>query len=417
MHYRNEIHNTIWLAIFQALNYLIPLLLWPYLMKMLGAEQFGFFSFGFSMAQYLIILVDFGFNLSATKEIALAHDDQQQINRIFTSTLCAKLILLGLSLLILLVVGFIPAYSAYREVMLVMYIMTIGCTFFFVWLFQGLGDIKVVSIINGVMKLAVLPLIFWLVRSPEDMLLAALLQSMSYLLTAVLVVIVIRQRRYASLCRIRLKDIYESFRQSLPLFLSTAASSVYTMLFVVIMAYYVSPEEVGRYSASDKLVRCLTVMLWVPLCQAFFPKVSAIGKDDIDKGRDIVKKIMWMVCVGSLLLGAMIYFAAEPLCELLGKGYAGMGELTHLMALLPLLISSGGVLGQLGIIGLGDETSKLSYRNIYLVAAVLSLCLVFPLTIRMSAVGTAIAMVVTEGFVAVAMVVLYRKTMKRLQMA
>ena len=417
LNYKKEIGDTAWITALQVLNYLIPLIVWPYLMKVLGAEQFGFFSFGFAVAQYLIIIVDFGFNLSATKQIALAKNNPQEINRIFTATLCAKAGLLAVSFLILVVISLIPCYVIYRPVMLIMFLMTVSCTFFFVWLFQGLGKIRKISIINGLSKIAILPFVFLFVKSPQDMLLAAVLQSCGYLLTAIVVVIYIHHHHYASFCKIKTSDVREMLRQSTPLFVSTAASSVYTMLFIVIIAWFVTPDEVGKYSAADKLMRYSTVILWVPLSQAFFPLISALSKDDFAKGRKIVRKLVIIVACGALLLGGVLFFAAEPLCTLLGKGYSGMHLITRIMSVLPLFIATGGIIGQLGIVALGDEKSKTMYRNIYIAAACLSVCLVIPLTNCFSSVGASIAAVVTECFVCISMIALYLSSVRKVQTA
>lgn len=63
---RNMMQDTMWVTVLQGLNYLIPLFVWPYIMAVLGAEGFGIVGFSLQLMQFMMIVVDFGFNLSAT---------------------------------------------------------------------------------------------------------------------------------------------------------------------------------------------------------------------------------------------------------------------------------------------------------------------------------------------------------------
>lgn len=83
MRYKKEFWDTIYLVALQGLNYVAPLIVYPYLMIVLGAEKFGYIGFSLAIIQYLMLIVDFGFNLSATKRIAIAQNNQSELNNIF----------------------------------------------------------------------------------------------------------------------------------------------------------------------------------------------------------------------------------------------------------------------------------------------------------------------------------------------
>jgi len=100
--HKKEILDTLYLLALQGVNYVFPLLVFPYLMVTLGAEKFGFIGFSFSVIQYLMLIVDFGFNLSATKRVALNIGNKEKLEQIVSSTLFAKLGLMLLSFFILL---------------------------------------------------------------------------------------------------------------------------------------------------------------------------------------------------------------------------------------------------------------------------------------------------------------------------
>ena len=403
MRLSKEAKDTIWLIGLQGVNYLAPLLVWPYLMIVLGAEQFGIFSFGIALAQYLIILVDFGFNLTATKQIALSQGNTEETNRLFTSTLVAKIALLLLSALVVLLVSVLPMYSSYRTVVWITWLMVFGNTFSLLWLFQGAGKIRLATIINSVLKLLILPLTFVFVKMPADIYIAAWIQVAVFIATAITMMTLTRILNLAKITAIHWTDVREQFRNSWSIFLSNAATSTYTALFIVILAYFVSSDEVGRYAAVEKIMRCACYLIWVPLAQAYFPRVSRLGKENRSEGKRLVRRLTIIMMVSLGALGMLLAVGVEPLTALLGKDYEGIGRIALVMAVVPLLVGIGGVQGQMGLIALGGEKEKSVFRNIYLMAGVLSLISVLFLSYLWGAIGAAVALVITEGFVGAAM--------------
>ncbi len=365
-------------------------------MMTLGAEKFGYIGFALAVNQYLMLLVDFGFNFTATKKIALAKGDKNQISHHFTTTLWAKIILMLLGFLLLIFVALIPQFAVYRTTMVILFAMVISNVFTFTWLFQGLGKIRIISIISCITKLAILPLTFVLVRQPNDYLLAVNIQASVYLATAFIATIFIATKGYVRFVKIRWISIFSELKESFPLFISQAASSIYVMLFVVILAYFTTPDEVGRYTAAEKIMRIACFTFFAPITQAFFPLVSKMSAQNRTEGFILTKKLLVFTTLLMTIVFVGLFFFTEPIFTLFGKDYTGIGIIAKILAIVPLFISFGGICSQLGLIALGNERTKYLYRNVYIVAAILSLVLVFVLVPLWHAVGAAWALLITE---------------------
>ena len=88
------------LSVLQIANYLIPLLVLPVVSRVLGATLFGSVGYAQNIVTYLTLLVNFGFEYSATRQIALAGDDAEKKRHIFWSVLTVKSGLLVLSFVV-----------------------------------------------------------------------------------------------------------------------------------------------------------------------------------------------------------------------------------------------------------------------------------------------------------------------------
>jgi O-antigen/teichoic acid export membrane protein len=393
---QREVKDVIYLLALQGLNYIAPLLVLPYLMKVLGAEKFGYIGFSLSVMQYLMLVVDFGFNLTATKKIALCKDNQTELNKIFSSTLYAKILLLFFSLILLVVISLMPQFVAYRNTMFLMFLMVIGNTFSFVWLFQGLGYIRWISIFNMIAKLSILPLTFIFVKQPGDYMIAAFLQSFVAVFATIITVSVIVRKKFVSLILVKKQDVFLELKESYSIFLSSAATSVYTASFVLILGYFSTPVLVGQYAAVDRIMRALCYLILMPVLQAYYPKISRLSSEDNVQAIRMVWKLLFFILVSMIAVFVSLFFLSPYITMFLGKDYLETISVFRIMAFVPIFVGVGGVVGQLGILALGREEDKRKYQRVYFIAAFVALISVCILTPYYNAEGAAIALLLTE---------------------
>jgi O-antigen/teichoic acid export membrane protein len=247
--------------------------------------------------------------------------------------------------------------------------------------------------------LSVLPLVFFLVKGPDDYLLAAFIQAMVYVVATALSWVVVCYKRWVSFVKVGWKAVKAAFCQSFPLFVSTAATSVYVACYVVILGYFVEPSQVGQYAAVEKIMRALCYLLLTPILQVMYPYISRLGANDSVQAQKIMRYTLWVVLL--FMVAATVFMLVVPsyFIQYIGDSYVGTEKVFYVMAFAPLFIGVGGVLGQLGLLALGNESDKKKFRNVYLLATAISIIaiLVFPLLAGIE--GAAMALLLTEVIV------------------
>ena len=400
--YKSQLADTGYLSLLQGANYIIPLIIVPYLLVKLGPEKYGYIGFATGLSYYFSSIVDFGFNLSATKQVAICYEkcDNNGLNKVFFSTLYCKLILLFVSSALYFSISYIvPQFRIYFVTILCMYPLILGQAFTFSWLFQGLGKIRVISFISLSIKTLTLPLTVLLVKSEDDYNIAALIQSCVFLTTAIVSFVFVLHYKILHFVQVRISHIHNTFKDSFPLFLSSAASTLYSSLFPVILALFATPSMVGRYAASEKIIRAFSSFVYKPVSQAFYPKVAALSITNKAQSLLVISRLKCVLFFVTIIIAFLLIITSDFLSGFLGQGYEGISGLLKIMSVVPMAIAIGGVTGQLGLVAIGDDLSKRFFMTAYWIAAPLSLICVFILSYLLKEIGAAIALVTTEFIV------------------
>lgn len=226
------------LTILQAVTYLLPVIILPYLFRVIGPAKFGLIAFAQAFVQYFMILTDYGFSISATKQISLCQDEHAKICRIFSSVMTAKIILAFLSLLILgAIVYFVPKFRNDWLIFVFSFGTVIGNTLFPIWFFQGTEKMKHIADINIIGGILYAGFIFLFVRERSDYLMVPFISSCVFLITGILgQYIVFRKFRVAFKFE-GYKNIRQQLKAGWDIFISVVAINAYTTTRVFTEGY------------------------------------------------------------------------------------------------------------------------------------------------------------------------------------
>jgi len=296
----------------QGANYLIPLVTFPYLTRVLGVSQFGSYAFILTLSQYFILFTDFGFNLSATRRIAQANNDKSIITYVFWSTLTAK-ILIGLvcSIVIIFFSWWTRQDSAYNGIIFILFTV-LGSIFTPVWLFQGIERISILTSVTILSKALAIPLIMFFVKSNNDAHIAILIQGVVSSFIAFSSLIIVYRMGCIAKIRISISAAINQLKDSSPLFVSSIAISLYTMSTPLILQMVSNSYEVGLYSAADR-IRGAFIGLFLVVGNALYPRVNNLFVTDKPAMYSLLRKVIFLKSFFSITLIIFLWFFSSQL--------------------------------------------------------------------------------------------------------
>ncbi len=401
------IQNFSSLTILQISQYVFPLITFPYLVRVLGPEGYGLVAFANAFVNYFTVLTDYGFNLSATKDISINRDNHNKIKQIYSSVLTVRLVLFVLSIVIIIPIVFMfSKFSKDMEIYLIAFLTVFGTTIFPVWFFQGIENMKFITIISVVVKLLWVVLVFVIVTSKNDILNLVILNSASSILIGIISLAVIKIKFKVGFSFPEMKCIKKQFIEGWHYFLSTASISLYTTSTTFILGLFANDAIVGYFSAADK-IRNAVLNISATASRTVFPHLSLEFQRSYDAAISFIRK--FSISMGSIMLivSVLLFLLAKQIVLLvLGPDYTNSIILLRIMSFLPIIIFLSNVAGIQTMLNMGF---KKEFANIIFIGAVFSIIMSIILVPVYLAIGTAITVLLTEILVTMQMIIFLRK--------
>ena len=375
--YKKIAGDSFYLYLTQGLNYILPFLILPYLLKTLSTSSFGIFIYSQAIMQIMMLFVDFGFNISGTKEISINANKQNKVSQIYWSINLIKLIFAGFIFLIVAV--FFKLYTPlnqYSEGVIAAGLSVFGSVFFPMWLFQGLGKMKIMAIIGSVSKIIFLPLIFVFVTQKDDYMIAIYLHTLVQLSMGIIATVyVLKDRNLRNIKKsyFKYRKITYYIKDSFPIFLSNSSITLYTSGITFILGFFVDSRSIGIYGAIDRIVRVICFGVYGPLSQAAFPILVKVKLESFVKAQKMLKMIFGGILVLMIFIFVILSFSSDYLIGLFYPELLNYKILLIISLFSIIPISLGGVSGQLGLIALGGNAEKKIFSSVYIIVGLSSL--------------------------------------------
>ena len=331
------VENYFFMTVLQVLNTLFYVLIYPYLIRTLGAESYGLYVFAMSIVTYFVSFVGFGFDLPAVKIIAQYPTDEKLKAHTLSCIYTAKIYLEILSLVVFSIIIFsVPYLRNNWALLFICFSQTLTNIIFPQWYFQGLQKMRIVTYVQLGLKLISLPFIFLTIHTSNDINTFALIASITSVAGGFGAAVIIR---FYDKIRIQLMPfgaVKKWFAEATPFFLSTSASLIKEQSVAILIGVFFGMKDVAIYDLANKIVAVPRLLL-TSINGALFPNIVS------KFSTALIKKILrYQVYLCLFIIGLIALFGKWVLLLMGGVSLAGSYPLAIILSvtILPWLIVS-----------------------------------------------------------------------------
>ena len=343
------------LGVLQVANYLIPFLVLPIISRILGASLFGSVSYAQNIVTYLTLLVNYGFEYSATRQISIAREDKQRTDAIFWAVIAAKSMLLLISFVILAALPFCMERVACDPKLYIYTALTnIGIVFFPTWYLQGVQQMDKMARANFFTKLLGAVLVLSLVREASAYRLYPLLMSVASILIGIGAMVYVIRHFGISRPAFSRQTMREVMQAGAPIFLNNVFVALYTTANMTILGIYAADDVIGYFSGAQRLVQALNMVVVMPVSMAVYPEISRRFAESKAQGAQFLKQVL-LWAGGAAAVVSLFTFVCAPLMIriMYGAGFEPSIELLRWLSPIPFLVMIATLLTVQGLYGLG----------------------------------------------------------------
>lgn len=319
------VKNTSMLLIFQIAKIVFPFITLPYLTRIFSTETYGTVAYVKTVMNYMQIIVDFGFVLSATKDVVNLKQDKKKLEYVIGDTLFARGVL-GVTAFILLFIltAILPILRKHIVFTFLSYIAIFESIFLMDFLFRGLEIMHIITIRFILMKTISTILTFIVVHCDEDLLFIPIFDILSSFFAVVLVFYKIKKLDL-SIHFSGIRRACTTIKDSFIYFLSNVASTSFNAFSTLLIGIALNATEVAYWSICIQIIGTIQACC-SPISDGIYPEMIRNKNFSL-----IIKVLRYLMpfliagCIlmyvlapfGMLLLGGKPYLVAVPVFRLL----------------------------------------------------------------------------------------------------
>lgn len=374
---RTVFANFGYLSLLQVAGYVFPLISMPYLARVIGADGFGKIAFASAIVVWIQTISDWGFNLTATRDVAQNRDNKELVSRIFSNVLWARSVLTLLSgIILLLVVLLVPYLRENADIIFVTFLLVPGYILFPEWFFQAIEKMKYTTFFNLFLKLVFTVAVFVFIHKREDYLMQPLLTTIGYLLCGIGALYLIFKKWGYSLYKPQWGEIFKTIRNSTDVFINNLMPNLYNSFSVMLLGFFGGSTANGIYDGGNRFPSIFYQFQSV-LSRAFYPFLSRRP----DKHSFYAK-----LNIVSALVGSVILVLISPLIIkiMLGDEFEKSVVVMQILSFSVVFLAMGYTYGTNFLI-INHKEKPL--RNLTFISSIVGMCVSVPLVYYFSYIG------------------------------
>lgn len=384
--------NTIFNAIKSVFGILYPLITFPYVSRVLMAENVGKINFGNSVVSYFSLIASLGVTTYAVRECSKVREEKKLLNKTASQILSINILSTLVAYLALAVTLMVARpLEHYRELICIQSSVIIFTTLGADWLNTAMEDFKFIAVRTMGMQLFSLILMFLFVKKSEDYLIYAIISVTAS--SGANIINIFYRRKF---CKTQFTFHMKLKKHLLPillLFSLVLSQTIYCNSDMTILGLARNDYEVGLYSTSVKIYNLVNTTI-ASVAWVVMPRLSAgFAKKDYHEINRLLKYSLNFIIVIGLPCLAGLNVITKPLIYVIaGNEYLGATNSLHILSVALLFSLIGGWIGNMMMLPAGrDKLCLLSSVISAIVNVVLNLVFIPKFGMNAAAATTALA--------------------------
>lgn len=393
------VENFAYLTLLQVAGYIFPLITLPYLARVIGVDSFGKIAFAGAIIGWFYTVADWGFNYTATRDVAKNREDKEKVSQIFSNVLWARCILTLFSFILLIIlILLVPKFQEISILLLITFLMIPGYILFPDWFFQAMEKMKYITILNLISKLLFTIAVFVFIKEKSDYILQPLFVSLGFVVSGIIAMYYILVRWKVKLYKPNIKEIRLTIKNSTDIFINNLMPNLYNSFSTFLLGIFGGAVSTGILNSGTKFVDVSQQFMNI-ISRTFFPFLSR----KIESHNLFAKMNIYI----SLLISALLFIFAPILIKLFfTPEFYDSIKVLQLMSISIFFLSLSSIYGTNYMIIQGYEKQL---RNITFVSSIIGFTLSFPLIYFFDYIGAALTVTLTRGILGLSITYFARK--------
>ncbi len=379
--------------VYKLSSILFPLITYPYVSRILLADNLGRVSFFTSLTNYMLMIGSLGISTYGIRIVAKTRNNKRELSVVVKELLIINLVVTFIASLFLIAsIIFVEKFQKNLLLMFISLCQILIAPLGMEWLYGGLEQYEYIAKRSITMKIISLIFIFLFVHEKEDYIIYAAILMLGYI--GNYICNFVYSKKFIDYSIKQKWKLKRHLKAVLILFASILAINIYTNVDTLMLGFIKGDRAVGLYDVACK-GKLVLLSLINAISTVLFPRLSYyLAEKDIVSYNKVLKKSISVIMGIAIPLSIFFVIEAKDVVIFLG-GNAYEDATLCMQILMPILIISGfsNITGNQILLPHGKD---ISYMRAVMTGAIVDIILNLFFMPRYSLYGAAFATLMAE---------------------
>lgn len=293
----------------QLSNIVLGFLIFPIITHLIGLSAYGYYNVAYNFAWVFAILINYGTNQSAVRDIAINSHDLKSVSKVFYTTIAVRLIMFIFFIILILAIDLLNV-KYYRFILFAIPIV-LSEVFNPLFFFLGIQKLRFYNITNMLSKALMIVLVILFIHGQKDAVWVNFIMGSTSLISYLCLLIYGLSENKIKFYLPRPAAQLLLIRQNFSLAMNDVSVQLQQSLMVFAIGRWGTPSELGAYSVADKIIGSIRILI-IAISNAIYPKAAQLYHEKTQLWYDFMKKIRYAI-TGVFLCGSLSLFFLAPL--------------------------------------------------------------------------------------------------------